>query len=124
MGVPIYLRKKAGKSTQYAHKEERMLTIVEKQALKKQLVASLKTENDIRKVVIFGSFLSSDNPNDMDVAVFQESTDDYLKLSMKYRKLTRAISKKIQIDIFPVRLDAGNTAILSEIERGEVVYEK
>ncbi|MFH0729784.1 MAG: nucleotidyltransferase domain-containing protein [Pseudomonadota bacterium] len=101
-----------------------MLSIVEKQELTKQLVASLRAENDIRKVVIFGSFLSSDHPNDMDVAVFQESAESYLKLAMKYRKLTRAVSKKIQLDIFPVRLDASNTAILSEIEHGEVVYEK
>jgi uncharacterized protein len=101
-----------------------MLTIVEKQELKKQLVASLKEEKDIQKVVVFGSFLISDHPNDLDVAVFQESSDGYLKLSMKYRKLTRAVAKKIQLDIFPVRSDASDTAILSEIERGEVVYEK
>ena len=101
-----------------------MVTIEEKQELKKQLVSSLKDEEDIRKVVIFGSFLTSDSPKDMDVAVFQESSEGYIKLAMKYRKMTRAVSKRIPIDIFPVRPNAGDASILSEIENGEVVYEK
>ena len=50
-----------------------MVTLKEKQELKNKIVASLKGEKDIRKVVIFGSFLHSDNPRDIDVAVFQES---------------------------------------------------
>lgn len=101
-----------------------MVTFKEKQELKNQLVASLKTEKNIRKVVIFGSFLSSDNPQDMDVAVFQDSTEGYIKLAMKYRKMTRAVSKKIPIDIFPIRPNASDSAILSEIANGEIVYEK
>lgn len=48
-----------------------MVTLQEKRDLKNQIVASLKGEKDIRKVVIFGSFLHSDNPRDIDVAVFQ-----------------------------------------------------
>ena len=101
-----------------------MLTIEEKQELKKQLVSTFKYEKDIRKIVIFGSFLSSDSPQDMDVAVFQESSEGYIKLAMKYRKMTRVVSKKIPIDIFPIRSNADDASILSEIENGEVVYEK
>ena len=101
-----------------------MLTVEEKQELKKQLVSTFKDEKDIRKVVIFGSFLNSDSPHDMDVAVFQESSEGYIKLAMKYRKMTRMVSKKIPIDIFPIRSNAGDASILSEIENGEVVYEK
>ncbi len=101
-----------------------MVTLNEKQELKNQLVACLKRDKDIRKVVIFGSFVTSDEPCDMDVAVFQESREGYLKLSMKYRKLTRPVSNKIPIDIFPIRADAGNASILTEIDNGEVVYER
>lgn len=101
-----------------------MVTFKEKQELKNQLVDSLKGERGVRKVVVFGSFLSSDNPRDMDVAVFQDSTEGYIPLAMKYRKMTRAVSKKIPIDIFPIRPDAVTSSILSEIEKGEVVYEK
>jgi uncharacterized protein len=101
-----------------------MATLNEKQELKNQLVACLKKDKNIRKVVIFGSFVTSDEPRDMDVAVFQESREGYLKLSMKYRKLARPVSSKIPLDIFPIRADAGDASILREIENGEVVYER
>jgi predicted nucleotidyltransferase len=101
-----------------------MATLNEKQKLKSQLVSCLKKDRDIRKIVIFGSFITSDKPRDMDVAVFQESREGYLKLSMKYRKLTRPVSNKISIDIFPIRADAGDASILTEIDNGEVVYER
>lgn len=101
-----------------------MVTLSEKQALINELVACLKGNMNISKIVIFGSFVTSDNPRDMDVAIFQESTDGYLKLSMEYRKLARPVSNKIPIDIFPIRMDAEKASILSEIENGEVVYER
>jgi predicted nucleotidyltransferase len=101
-----------------------MITIREKQELKQQLVASLQEEKNIRKVVVFGSFLYSDNPQDMDVAVFQDSSEGYVKFAMKYRKMTRAVSKKLPIDIFPIRPNADNALILDEIANGEIVYEK
>lgn len=101
-----------------------MIPIKEKQELKKLLITSLQREKNIRKVVIFGSFLNSDNPQDMDVAIFQDSSESYIKLAMKYRKMTRAVSKKIPIDIFPIRPNADDALILSEIANGETVYEK
>jgi len=101
-----------------------MITIKQKLELKEQLVASLKDDKDIRKIIIFGSFLTSDNPNDMDVAVFQDSSEGYIQLAMKYRKLARAVSRKISVDIFPVKPDAFDTVFLPEIENGEVVYER
>jgi predicted nucleotidyltransferase len=101
-----------------------MVTLIEKQRLKNQLVSCLIKDKDIRKIVIFGSFITSDEPRDMDVAVFQESREGYLKLAMKYRKLARPVSNKIPIDIFPIRADAENASILTEIDNGEVVYER
>jgi predicted nucleotidyltransferase len=80
-----------------------MFTDKQKQLLKRQLVESLRTESEIRRIVIFGSFLTSDDPHDLDIAVFQDSDDKYLPLAMKYRRRTREISRIIPIDIIPLR---------------------
>ena len=101
-----------------------MVTAREKQALKRQLVSCLKGDKSIRKIIVFGSFLDSDVPGDMDVAVFQESRKGYLELALKYRKMIRTVALKIPVDIFPVRPDAGDAAILEEIKNGEVIYER
>lgn len=101
-----------------------MVTARDKQVLKQQLVACLQSDKSIRKIIVFGSFLDSDQPGDMDVAVFQESRKGYLELALKYRKMIRPVAVKIPVDIFPVRPDAGDTAMLQEIESGEVIYER
>jgi len=101
-----------------------MFSEKQKQLLKQQLVSSLKTESEVCRIVVFGSFASSDNPHDMDVAVFQDSNEKYLPLAMKYRKKTREIARMIPMDILPLKADAEGEAFLDEIERGEVVYER
>ena len=101
-----------------------ILTEKQKDELKKELVLCLKSDEEIRKIVVFGSFISSRDPLDLDVAVFQESDEAYLPLAMKYRRKTRAIAKKIPLDIFPVKSNAKNHTFLSEIEQGEVLYER
>ena len=65
-----------------------------------------------------------DDPNDMDVAIFQTSNGSYLSLAMKYRGLIRKLTKKIAIDIIPIRPAPGDSMFLTEIETGEVVYER
>ena len=60
----------------------------EKETLKRQVATCLASEPEVRKVVVFGSFLESDNPNDLDIAVFQESDESYLPLALKYRRRT------------------------------------
>ena len=62
-----------------------MFTEQEKELLKQQLVSSLKIENEVFRIVVFGSFVNSDNPHDMDVAIFQDSDEKYLPLAMRYR---------------------------------------
>ena len=63
-------------------------TSKQKDELKRKLVSCLRPDNEIVKIVIFGSFVNSDNPHDIDVAIFQDSSEDYLPLAMKYRKGT------------------------------------
>ncbi len=95
-----------------------------KDNIKKELIKSLSPEKEIAKIILFGSFIHSDEPHDIDIAIFQTSNDKYLELALKYRKLTRKISKKIPLDILPIRSDAKNTSFLNEIEAGEVIYER
>ncbi len=100
------------------------LSNYEKENIKKRIVKKLRLQEEIRKIVIFGSFLSDKNPSDIDVAVFQNSKEDYLQLSLRYRKAVREISKKIPIDIIPILTNKSNDFVLNEIESGEVVFER
>ncbi len=83
----------------------------------------LSAEQEIQKIVLFGSFIHSDNPNDVDIAVFQSSNKKYLSLAMKYRKLVRDIARILPVDIFPIAVDRKG-AFLREIEAGRVIYER
>jgi predicted nucleotidyltransferase len=101
-----------------------MINEDEKRNLKRELVGCLKAEKEVRRIVIFGSFLNSANPHDIDVAVFQNSNDQYLPLALKYRKMTRRISSVIPLDIIPIRSDASSGFMMDEIKQGEVIYER
>ena len=101
-----------------------MFTKQQKQSLKQQLVSLLETEREVRRIVIFGSFLSSHDPHDIDVAVFQDSDEKYLPLAMKYRKKTREIARRIPLDILPLKAGVQGEVFIDEIEQGEVIYER
>jgi len=83
----------------------------------------LSSEKEVRRIIVFGSFLEAPDPHDVDVAVIEDSEEAYLPLAMKYRRLTREIARQIPLDIFPVRADAPRGSFISELERGEVIYE-
>lgn len=100
-----------------------ILDLQHKERLKKDLVDCLKDDDEIRKIVVFGSFLASPDPQDMDVAVFQDSKEPYLSLALKYRRQIRPVSRLIPIDIIPLRNDLSPNPFLQEIEQGETVYE-
>jgi predicted nucleotidyltransferase len=101
-----------------------MFTEKQKQLLKQQLVDSLRAESEICRIVIFGSFVNSDNPRDLDVAVFQDSDNKYLPLAMKYRKKTRELARIIPLDIIPLKAGVKDGFFMDEIESGEVIYER
>jgi predicted nucleotidyltransferase len=100
------------------------MTRLDKEAIKKDVVRCLAGAKEIRRIVVLGSFLTADDPNDIDVAVFQESKAPYLELAVKYRKLLRPVYRKIDVDVIPVRPDPGQTSFLGEIEAGETIYER
>ena len=78
---------------------------------------------EINKIVLFGSFVTSNNPNDIDIAVIQNSKENFLTLSLRYRKVLRKLSKIIPIDIVPIKNSKYDT-FLSKIEQGKIVYER
>lgn len=95
----------------------------QKKAIKNQIKDRLSKEDEIEKIILFGSFVTSEEPNDIDIAIFQNSDEKYLTLAMKYRKLTRDIAKIIPIDIIPVKSGAEG-AFMDEINTGEIIYER
>jgi len=95
-----------------------------KTEVKNKIVDLLKGQNEIERIIIFGSFNKSDSPNDIDIAVVQNSSENYLTVALKYRKLIRNISKEIAVDIFPIIKDNSNSFFSREIASGEVIYAK
>ena len=100
-----------------------VFSVQQKEELLGDLVSCLQTDGEIQKIVVFGSFLLEGNPNDLDVAIIQDSTQPYLPLALKYRRQTRSVSSRIPLDIIPVKQGAQG-AFLSEIHKGKVIYEK
>lgn len=83
----------------------------------------LSQYSEVDKIILFGSFIESNEPNDIDIAVFQNSNENFLTLSLKYKKILRELSKQIPLDIVPIKQDAKGI-FLEEIQRGNVVYER
>ncbi len=95
-----------------------------KELLKKEIVVRLSAFPEVRRVVVFGSFVTSDDPHDLDIAVFQDSDESYYPLAIKYRRTLRNIANKIPLDVIPVRPTPEQGPFMQEIQRGEVLYEK
>jgi predicted nucleotidyltransferase len=94
-----------------------------KEKVKREIAARLSVFPEVRRVVIFGSFVTSNDPNDLDIAVFQDSDESYYPLARKYRAILRNIARMIPMDVIPVRPNPEQGSFLQEIEKGEVVYE-
>jgi predicted nucleotidyltransferase len=96
--------------------------VMNKVEVKNKIVDLLKGQKEIERIIIFGSFNRSDSPNDIDIAVVQNSSENYLTLALKYRKLIRNISKEIAVDIFPILERNNNNFFEKEVASGEVIY--
>jgi len=95
----------------------------QKENIKKEIRDLLSPKQEITKIIIFGSFIKSTSPRDIDIAVFQDSNQKYMPLSLKYRRLTRKIAKILPLDVIPIKASADNVFI-NEIEAGEIIYER
>jgi predicted nucleotidyltransferase len=94
---------------------------------KLNFIATIKNKlsqfNEVNKVILFGSFINSNNPNDIDIAIVQNSNENFLTLSLKYRKVLRDLSKVIPLDIVPIKENADGV-FMNEINKGKIVYER
>jgi predicted nucleotidyltransferase len=100
-----------------------VISRTEKELIKNKIREQLSGQQEIEKIVLFGSFVRSNEPNDIDVAIFQNSTESYLSLALKYRKLMREIANMLPVDVIPLKTSATGL-FLDEIELGETIYEK
>ena len=78
---------------------------------------------EVNKIILFGSFVNSNHPNDIDIAIVQNSNDNFLTLSLKYKKVLRELSKMIPLDIVPIK-ENSKGVFLEEINKDQVVYER
>ncbi len=99
------------------------LTTDIKEDIIKFIQSKLLDFSEISKIILFGSFLKSQNPNDIDIAIIQNSKENYLTLALKYRKALRELSKQIPLDIVPIKNHV-HSSFLDEINQGYVIYEK
>ncbi len=88
------------------------LTQQEKAAIKRELAEALSPEAEVQRVIVFGSFVTSSTPHDLDLAVFQNSDDEYLTLAMRYRRNLRPIARRIPIDVIPLKTNAMQYCLL------------
>lgn len=100
------------------------LTQTDKDEIKRTLADVLSREKEVKRVVVFGSFVTASSPHDLDVAVFQDSDEKYLTLAMRYRKDVRPIARRIPVDVIPLKTGVFSDPFLTEIEKGETVYER
>ena len=98
------------------------LTPEQKRELQDEIVSCLSAEDEVRRIVIFGSFVHSDDPEDVDVAVFQDSQDGYLPLALKYRRMTRPVARRIPLNIIPLRSGIASHRFANEVEQGITIY--
>ncbi len=52
--------------------------MINKNQLKQEIIRSLKEQQESEKIIIIGSLNKSDSPNDLDIAVLQNSSENYL----------------------------------------------
>jgi uncharacterized protein len=98
---------------------------IDKLQIRQQLQSAFVDDNKVEKIIVFGSFITSETPHDLDLAVFCNSSDDYLTLALALRKKLRNISSIIPIDLVPIAMPYDSSAaFMQEINKGEVVYEK
>ncbi len=83
----------------------------------------LSTFSEVNKIILFGSFVKSNSPNDIDIAIIQNSSENFLTLSLKYRKVLRDLAKVIPLDVVPIK-EVSKGSFLAEIEKGNIVYER
>ena len=96
----------------------------EKDEIQSEIIRSLSAYPSLQKIIVFGSFLSALSPNDIDLAVVDNSGKDYMTLAMDYRKLLVNLAGRIPVDLVPLKSLNSEGYMMREIKKGQVVYER
>lgn len=100
-----------------------LISADKKKEIKDEIIRSLLGEN-VNKIMIFGSFVYSDNPNDLDLAVYLNDNGDYFDVTADLRSKLRSVNRYIPLDVVPIAPGIKEAHFLTEIEKGEVIYER
>jgi hypothetical protein len=99
---------------------------LDKQKIKNDIVSRLKGFKHLRKIIIFGSFNSAVQPNDIDIAVVDDSGKDYWTLAVAYRTKLHGLDGNLPVDLLPLvsdKFEASTELFSQEIKKGELIYE-
>lgn len=99
------------------------MTTTEKKEIINQVIQCLSNQEEVRRIVVFGSFFDSEQPRDLDLAVFQNSSHGYYDLALKYRRILRPVARRVSMDVIPICQAPELTSFRKEIEKGKVIYE-
>lgn len=100
------------------------LNKAEKDRIKGEVLKGLSFDESIRKIIVFGSFVKSNEPRDLELAIISVSDKNYLSLALEYRRKLRGVAKETPIDLIPIRIPYEEIAFMKENNSGEVIYEK
>lgn len=96
----------------------------EKKTIQDEVISSLSSYPSLQKIIVFGSFFAAFAPNDIDIAVVDNSGKDYMTLSIDYRKMLLSLAGRIPIDLVPLKSLDSKGYMMSEIKKGRVIYER
>lgn len=105
----------------------------DKSEVVKEVVGLLSGISLIKKIILFGSFARGNHQllSDVDLLVIGDFGGKILERRLELYKSLRAIHKRIDIDLFPLREDEieellkKDSPFIKEIYRkGEVIYER
>lgn len=87
------------------------------------MIAEKISGPEVKKLILFGSFVESANPNEINLAIISEENLDYISKVAKYRKKIKDLSKKIPVQIFPL-LSSEKIYLHDKIKHGVTLYSK
>jgi uncharacterized protein len=93
----------------------------------KQFASSIDTDMDVRKVVLYGSWVDGQphEDSDIDVAVVvRECKSDFLDLLTKLYQIASLVDVRIEPNLFEEDRDADHGFLSHILARGEIVYEQ
>lgn len=100
-----------------------MLITKEEKTEIKHLLTEKISGPEVKQLILFGSFVESNNLNEINIAIISEENLDYISKVKKYRQKIKDLSKKIPVQIFPL-LKSENSYLHDKIKHGITLYSR